>query len=110
MNDNITVFGNGRCYIEQQAIDQLYATAKHESIVRVVGLPDLHPGNVPNGMAVLTREKVFPHLIGSDIGCGMTLFGLGAGKFKAEVAAAKFAKVKALADIKNGETGGLPYS
>jgi len=40
-----------------------------------VGMPDLHPGKGhPVGVAVLTDGIVYPHLVGSDIGCGVALF------------------------------------
>ena len=40
-----------------------------------VGLPDLHPGKgIPIGAAILTRDLIYPHLVGSDIGCGMALW------------------------------------
>jgi len=40
-------------------------------------MPDLHAGNqYPVGAAFLAQGKVYPALIGSDIGCGMTFFRL----------------------------------
>src|SRR5439155_1749222 len=37
--------------------------------------PDLHPGKgVPVGAAIVTDDVIYPHLIGGDIGCGMSLF------------------------------------
>jgi release factor H-coupled RctB family protein len=40
-----------------------------------VGFPDLHPGKgSPVGAAFVTDGVIHPHLIGGDIGCGMTLF------------------------------------
>ena len=51
-----------------------------------VGLPDLHAGKSPIGVAVLTEERFYPHLIGNDIGCGMGLFetNVKLKKFKQE--------------------------
>ena len=38
-------------------------------------MPDLHPGKgYPVGVAALADGVVYPHLVGSDIGCGMALF------------------------------------
>ncbi|WP_227822739.1 RtcB family protein [Clostridioides sp. ZZV14-6345] len=45
-----------------------------DGILRVVGLPDLHAGKIPVGLAVETRNIIYPHIIGNDIGCGITLF------------------------------------
>ena len=40
-----------------------------------MGFPDLHPGKgSPVGAAFVTEGKIYPHLIGGDIGCGMALF------------------------------------
>ena len=42
---------------------------------RVVGMPDLHPGRgAPIGAAFATTRVIYPHLVGSDIGCGMSLW------------------------------------
>jgi len=53
----------------------LEKAAELPDVVGAVGLPDLHPGKgIPIGAALLTRETVYPHLVGSDIGCGMALW------------------------------------
>lgn len=40
-----------------------------------VGMPDLHAGKgQPIGAAFITRNHIYPHLVGSDIGCGMGLW------------------------------------
>ena len=42
---------------------------------RTVGLPDLHPGKgSPIGAAYIAKDCFYPHLVGGDIGCGMSLF------------------------------------
>jgi len=47
---------------------------------RVEGLattPDFHPGRpVPVGVALAVRGAILPHVVGSDIGCGMRLLAL----------------------------------
>ena len=54
---------------------QLYAVAKLDGVRHAVGFPDLHPGKgTPVGAAFVTEGVIYPHLIGSDIGCGMALF------------------------------------
>jgi len=36
-------------------------------------MPDLHPGKgYPIGSSIGTKNIIYPHLIGSDIGCGMS--------------------------------------
>ncbi|MFA5965101.1 MAG: RNA ligase RtcB family protein [Sphingomonas sp.] len=62
-------------WIEQAAVDQLHQTARLEGIDRVVGLPDLHVGRgIAVGAAFWSHGHVYPHLVGSDIGCGMGLW------------------------------------
>jgi release factor H-coupled RctB family protein len=40
-----------------------------------IGMPDLHPGKgFPIGTSFATEGIIYPHLIGSDIGCGMTMY------------------------------------
>jgi release factor H-coupled RctB family protein len=63
-------------WIEGEAQRQLEATSALPGVRWAVGMPDLHPGKgYPVGVAVLTDGIVYPHLVGSDIGCGMALFG-----------------------------------
>jgi release factor H-coupled RctB family protein len=65
-------------WIEDEAIRQLYATARLDGIRIAVGFPDLHRGHgAPVGAAFVTDDMLYPHLIGADIGCGMALFKIG---------------------------------
>lgn len=71
--------------IAPEAIDQLQRTARLPGIERVVGLPDLHAGRgIAVGAAFWSPDRLFPHLVGSDIGCGMALWetALPVRKFK----------------------------
>lgn len=64
--------------LDPVAVDQLHATARLEGIERVVGLPDLHAGNgIAVGAAFWSSGHVYPHLVGSDIGCGMAVWETG---------------------------------
>lgn len=41
-------------------------------------MPDLHPGGrFPIGAAFAADGELFPFLVGSDVGCGMSLFQTG---------------------------------
>tara|TARA_R110002124_G_scaffold44748_4_gene136026 strand:+ start:1682 stop:2791 length:1110 start_codon:yes stop_codon:yes gene_type:complete len=72
---NVHVIDSEHSWIEQQALDQLHKTAELEGIERAVGLPDLHAGRgIPIGAAFWSRSRVYPHLVGNDIGCGMALW------------------------------------
>ena len=72
---SVSLFDSAKSWIEGEAVRQLYATAKLDGVRRAVGFPDLHPGKgSPVGAVFLTEDKIYPHLIGGDIGCGMALF------------------------------------
>ena len=71
----VRLFASSQSWIEGEAVRQLYATAKLDGVRHAVGFPDLHPGKgTPVGAAFVTDGVIYPHLIGGDIGCGMTLF------------------------------------
>ena len=85
--DNVSplIIASDKSGIEGEAIRQLENTARLPGMVRAVGLPDLHPGKgIPIGAAFLSTDKVYPHLVGNDIGCGMGLWqsDLKASRFK----------------------------
>src|SRR5205085_8676639 len=72
---DIRIVASPESWIEQAAIDQLHQTAKLEGIDAIVGLPDLHAGRgIAVGAAFWSCSHVYPHLVGSDIGCGMGLW------------------------------------
>jgi release factor H-coupled RctB family protein len=76
-------------HVDPDAIKQLRTTAALPGIVYAAGMPDLHPGNrFPVGASFLSRGKIYPPLIGGDIGCGMALFAtpLAAGADPAKLA------------------------
>jgi release factor H-coupled RctB family protein len=71
---NVRVFASARNWVEGKALTQLYAAAKLEGARRVAGFPDLQPGKGGPIGAAFVMAKIYPHLIGGDIGCGMGLF------------------------------------
>lgn len=71
----VRLLASAKSWIEGEAIRQLYAASKFEGVRLAVGFPDLHPGRgTPVGAAFVTEGVIYPHIIGSDIGCGMALF------------------------------------
>ena len=76
-NENLILISNHKNWVEQAAKDQLAGVSRLPGVVKTVGLPDLHPGKTPVGMAGLSQGLFYPHLIGNDIGCGMSLFSTG---------------------------------
>ena len=62
-------------WIEGAAEVQLSKVAELPGMIKAVGMPDLHPGKGgPVGAAFLADSIVYPYLVGSDIGCGMSMF------------------------------------
>ncbi|KAJ3181749.1 hypothetical protein HDU87_000767 [Geranomyces variabilis] len=72
-----TTFLHAETVVDEDAIQQLYRVAKLPGMVACVGMPDLHLGSgaYPVG-AAFVASRIIPELVGSDIGCGMTLFPL----------------------------------
>jgi hypothetical protein len=62
-----------RSVVDEAAVQQLERSATVLSnLVFAVGMPDLHAGqSLPVGAVWATSSRIFPELIGSDIGCGM---------------------------------------
>ncbi|MFD1331120.1 RNA ligase RtcB family protein [Methylopila musalis] len=74
----LRVFASASSWIEGAAVRQLEQTLQRRGVLAVAAMPDLHPGHKgPVGCAVLTDGVVHPDIVGTDIGCGMTLWRLG---------------------------------
>jgi release factor H-coupled RctB family protein len=94
----VKIIASADSWIDQVAIDQLHQTAKLEGIDEVIGLPDLHAGRgIAVGAAFWSRSHVYPHLVGSDIGCGMGLWQTSTAlrKFKQDASAKKLSGLEA---------------
>lgn len=99
---DIRIIASAESWIEQVAIDQLHQSGRLAGIERIVGLPDLHAGRgIAVGAAFWSRSHVHPHLVGSDIGCGMALWETGTAVRRFRIDAA----VKILRGLE-GEWGG----
>lgn len=71
----VRVIASARTWIEGEAVQQLEGTARLPGMRAAIGMPDLHPGKgSPIGAAFLCEGRVYPHLVGNDIGCGMGLW------------------------------------
>jgi release factor H-coupled RctB family protein len=87
ITDKVTLFASDKNRIEGEAIEQLKKSSELKGMVRAVGLPDLHPGKGhPIGASFISQDIFYPHLVGNDIGCGMSLWvtDLKKNKVKAE--------------------------
>ncbi|WDZ77481.1 RNA ligase RtcB family protein [Ensifer adhaerens] len=72
----VTHYFTAGSWIEGAAVHQLAETAGLPGMISVAGFPDLHPGKYgPVGMVALS-QRLYPQLIGNDIGCGMSFFEL----------------------------------
>ncbi|WP_028579030.1 RNA ligase RtcB family protein [Desulfogranum japonicum] len=76
-NCKIQLIADESSAVDGEAMAQLRKTSSLPGMQVVVGLPDLHPGRgYPVGVACLSRGFIYPQIIGSDIGCGIGLWGL----------------------------------
>lgn len=109
----ITKFYTSQAWIEGRAEAQLKEVASWTGVQKIAAFPDLHPGKYgPVGCAVLA-DRIFPQLIGNDIGCGMSLFQLDlpVRKLKLEKALRRMRALGKPASEGNGrrlEEAGLP--
>ncbi|MCK5681461.1 RNA ligase RtcB family protein [bacterium] len=71
----IHIIESEKSWIEGDAIAQLKKTSELPGIERVVGMPDIHPGKgAPVGAVFISRDIIYPHLLGNDVGCGIGLW------------------------------------
>ncbi len=74
-NRSIKLFFPNEAWVEGAAIGQLHNAALLDGMKIIAGFPDLHPGHgIPVGAAFLNTDRVYPHLLGSDVGCGIGLW------------------------------------
>jgi len=97
----ITIVRSEKSWIESNAVDQLKKVAELEGIIKAVGLPDLHIGKTPVGASYMTKDVIYPHIVGNDIGCGMALFttGIKKKKFKIDKNMKKLNNIDTIEDI-----------
>lgn len=75
LSDSVCIVANSDTWIEGKAFQQLEKNAKLKGIVKAAGMPDLHPGRgYPIGAVFSSENKIYPALVGNDIGCGMSLW------------------------------------
>jgi release factor H-coupled RctB family protein len=70
----VTVFASPQSWIESDAVDQCRQVAALPGMRHVAGMPDLHPGKGAPVGAAMASTVLYPHLVGSDIGCGIAVF------------------------------------
>lgn len=68
------VIANPDVWMEGDGVAQFARTAGLPGCVRAVAMPDLHVGKGSVGAVFATAARVYPHLLGGDVGCGVRLF------------------------------------
>ncbi len=63
-----------KSWMESEGIEQVKKLSTLKGVILAVGYPDLHPGKTPVGASFVTEGIIYPHLIGNDIGCSISLF------------------------------------
>lgn len=101
MENKVKVIKSEKSWIESNAIEQLEKVSELKGVVKAVGLPDLHFGKTPVGASIVTKEIIYPHLVGNDVGCGMALFatGISKGKFKFDKVRGKLQRLEGLENV-----------
>jgi release factor H-coupled RctB family protein len=97
ITENVSLIASTDTWIEGLAVQQLIKTSELTGMQRVAGMPDLHPGRgYPIGAAFFTTNKIYPALVGNDIGCGMSLWQTSAkvSKVNLDKLAKKFEHVE----------------
>ena len=105
MEKNYRIIASSKNRVEEEAKCQIEKVANLPGVICAVGMPDIHPGKGgPVGVSVLTRDVIYPYLIGSDIGCGMRLSMLGRSQKKLKTAQWINRLLKPLEDIVDVES------
>ncbi|URZ14489.1 RNA ligase RtcB family protein [Clostridium felsineum] len=92
------IFKTEKSWIEGDAIEQIKSLSKLKGVESIIGYPDLHPGKTPIGVSIITNKIIYPHLIGNDIGCSVSLFETSMNKKKFKIKKA----MKLLSDFRLG--------
>jgi release factor H-coupled RctB family protein len=87
---SVNVFASPSSWVESDAVEQCRQVAALDGMIHVAGMPDLHPGKgAPIGAAMLSR-LLYPHLVGSDVGCGIAVFPVRLRRLDRERLARRF--------------------
>ncbi|GAB1053840.1 MAG: RNA ligase RtcB family protein [Shewanella algae] len=93
LTESVSLIASKETWVEGLAIQQLIKTSELACMQHVAGMPDLHPGRgYPIGAAFFAVNRIYPALVGNDIGCGMSLWqsSLKLSKVKLDKMANKF--------------------
>lgn len=71
LNENVRLIASTKTWIEGESVQQLEATSKLKGMRVCVGMPDIQPGKGSPSGAAFVSDLIYPHLVGSDGGCGV---------------------------------------
>ncbi len=97
LTESVSLIASKETWVEGLAIQQLIKTSELACMQHVAGMPDLHPGRgYPIGAAFFAVNRIYPALVGNDIGCGMSLWqsSLKLSKVKLDKMANKFKQIE----------------
>ncbi|MBO4204480.1 RNA ligase RtcB family protein [Micromonospora echinofusca] len=86
----VRVFASPTSWIESDAVTQCHQVAALDGMIHVAAMPDLHPGKGAPIGAAMSSTLLYPHLVGSDIGCGIAVFPIRLKRVVPERLAARF--------------------
>ncbi|MEV0214511.1 RNA ligase RtcB family protein [Micromonospora sp. NPDC050695] len=86
----VTVFASPESWIESAALARCQQVAALDGMLHVAAMPDLHPGKGAPIGAAMASSVLYPHLVGSDIGCGIAVFPIGLKRAVPERLATRF--------------------
>src|SRR5439155_26600614 len=87
---SVTVFASAGSWIESDAVEQCHRVAALDGMIHVAAMPDLHPGKGAPIGAAMASTVLYPHLVGSDIGCGIAVFPIDLKRAVPEQLARRF--------------------
>ncbi|MFU8875926.1 RNA ligase RtcB family protein [Micromonospora sp. SL4-19] len=86
----VSVFASAQSWIESDAVEQCHQVAALDGMIHVAAMPDLHPGKGAPIGAAMASTVLYPHLVGSDIGCGIAVFPVDLKRVVPERLASRF--------------------
>jgi len=84
------VFASAGSWIESDAVEQCHQVAALDGMIQIAAMPDLHPGKGAPIGAAMASTVLYPHLVGSDIGCGIAVFPIDLKRAVSEHLARRF--------------------
>lgn len=100
-HENCILISSGKNWVEQAAVDQLRGVSRLPGMIEPWDCRICIRETRLWEWAALSRGRFYPHLIGNDIGCGMSLFStqVRRKRFKMEKWVTRLNSIRELGDI-----------